>query len=490
MESAASQEGAHVFVALPFSDTFGEIYSVISQAVADRGLRTVSTRDIHEGAAPFIENIYNAIEQAGIVIGITCEAGASVYYEVEYAKHRNKQTLLLIDGRVGSPPNTDHIEQLEYSRENLESLRSDLQDWLDDIQSSSQRLRGPVLTRGEVFSTVVDGTFYLQRTRPSPSKSLIQESLAKGLPMPQRLLYLTEEGQETYLLLCEDPDYEYYHETLRYVGDNRSGLVDCVLEHCRSTEVDFISLGPGNGQKDAVLLRELLKRARSGEYTYYYPYDVSGGLLLESMRTILARRVPLERLRVKAIEADIAHLADFPKVFDFRAEPNVYSLLGGLDNTGNEVTLLNSLYRQMGPRDCLLLEIRKQVRSGPQALGNIELNRRLDLAPLDYIGATVDPETVQYNEVTTTSSIPKARTVAAVVPELELHADPDSDGAQPETIKYRNLPLFSVHYYDAQEVEQVLENCRFQVLMSDEQANSLFYICAKLPPRIALTSVG
>ena len=55
-----------------------------------------------------------------------------------------------------------------------------------------------------------------------------------------------------------------------------------------------------------MLLTEFLRCAESPRYTYYYPYDVSGGLLLESLRTIRAKELPLEKLRVKAIEADVA----------------------------------------------------------------------------------------------------------------------------------------------------------------------------------------
>ncbi len=287
--------------------------------------------------------------------------------------------------------------------------------------------------------------------------------------MPQRLLYLTEEGQTTYLSLCEDPEYGYYHETLTYIVENTATLVESMLNHGGSSEVDFISLGPGNGQKDSVILKELLRKAKSPGYTYYYPYDVSGGLLLESMRTILARDLPLEKLRVKAIEADVAFLAEFKKVFDFREEPNVYSLLGGLDDTANEVALLTRLHRVMNPRDCLLLEVRKKVDSGPKGMGPIELNKRLDLAPLRYVGAKVDPGTVDYAEVVSTSSIPNARTVAATVPRLELDKKEHTD-----------ITLFSVHYYDDKEIKQVLRKVGFRILTDDDtQPNSLFYLVAK-----------
>jgi Histidine-specific methyltransferase, SAM-dependent len=445
VNAADVRERAPVFVVMPFDPEFTAIYSTIRDTVAEKGLQAARADDI-KISAPFMENVFNAIEQAGLVIGITSHSNANVTYELGYARHLNKETILLTDDPNNIPSDLSELNHLVYSPADLPLLAAQLAEWLESSRFlASERSRG-VLRRGEVFEEVVDGTFYLQKSRPIPSKTEIKQFLTKRTTMPQRLLYLTEEGQATYLTLCEDPHYDYYHETVKYVVERRKDLVDGILEHCGSSEVDFISLGPGNGHKDAVFLQELLRRARSARYTYYYPYDVSGGLLLESLRTILARDLPVERLRVKAIEADIASLAEFKRVFDFREEPNIYSLLGGLDNTGNEVALLTLLHQLMNPDDCLLIEIRKKAGTGPQALGTIELNRRLDLAPLRYIGAEVDPNTVDYKEVASTSSIHNTRTIAATVPRLRL-----------TNKTYENLSLFSVHYYEDSEIRAHME---------------------------------
>jgi hypothetical protein len=452
---------------MPFSETFKSVYDTIVAAMTKMGLEAIRADSIPT-SAPITENVFNAIEQAGLVIGITSQSNPNVYYELGYAHRVGKETILLTDDPDNLPADLRSLNHLTYSPSDLPGLSAEITRWLESSRFlSSEHSRGSVLWRGEVFDTVVDGTFYLQKSRPTPSKGEIQHFLRQKTTMPQRLLYLTEEGQTTYLALCEDHAYTYYNETVQYVVDHGSDLVDHVLEYCGSMEVDFISLGPGNGHKDAVFLSELASRARNSRYTYYYPYDVSGGLLLEAMRTIIQKELPLDRLRVKAIEADIAYLAEFKRVFDFRPEPNVYSLLGGLDNMSNEVTLLTLLYEMMDPRDSLLLEVRK--KAGVKALGPIHLNRRLDLAPLRYIGVKVDPMTVKYDEVTSTSSVPNARTIAATVPKLELDGKP-----------HKNITLFSVHYYDAQEIKSVLTKMGFRILFEEgEQANSLFYIVCK-----------
>jgi hypothetical protein len=464
----APDERAHTFVAMPFAKAFDKIYAVIENAVTSAGLTPVRADRIPRGG-PFIENVYNAIEQAGLVIGVTSKANPNVAYELGFARRLNKETILLTDDPATVPTDLAHIQHIVYSPRDLGNLSTDLQRWLANSRflslDPSQRT---ILRRGEVFETVVDGTFYLQKIRPAPSKAEIRHFLTQGLAMPQRLLYLTEEGQSTYLRLCDDPQYSYYQETLQYVGNNASALVDCVLDHCGSSEVDLISLGPGNGQKDAALLRELLRRATSPRYTYYYPYDVSGGLLLEAMRNILAKDLPLQKLRVKAIEADVAFLGEFKRVFDYRAEPNVYSLLGGLANLGSEVDFLTLLRRLMGPSDCLLLEIRRKADPRVKGLGKIDLNRQLDLAALRYVGAHVDPATVRYGDVPSTSTIPNTRTVAALVPAVQL------DGKT-----YGDVTLFAVHYYEPDAIESVLDDIGFRILEPIQQDNSLFYVCAR-----------
>jgi histidine-specific SAM-dependent methyltransferase len=463
-------ERAPIFVVMPFEKDFDEVYGTIKEALAKLGLKAIRADDI-KVSDPFVENIYNAIEQAGLVIGVTSKANPNVTYELGYAHHVSKETILLTDDPSTVPSDLRHLNHLTYSADDMAGLADGLEAWIQQSRFlASERSRGAVLRRGEVFDAVVDGTFYLQKSRPMPSKAEIHDSLAQHATLPQRLLYLTEEGQSTYLTLCEDPEYGYYHETVKYVVDNAADIIGEALNHCGSHEVDFISLGPGNGVKDAVLIRALLQHARNPKYTYYYPYDVSGGLLLEAIRTILARRLPLERLRIKAIEADITYLAEFKKVFDFREEPNLYSLLGGLDNLGNEVALLQRLYDLMNPQDCLLLEVRKKAGSGPQALGRIDLNRRLDLAPLLYIGAKVDQESVEYIEIASTSSIPNARTIAATVPSWKL-----DDKRQPRT------SLFSVHYYDDLELRKIFKQVGFQIIYDDDnaQSNSIFYAVRK-----------
>jgi Histidine-specific methyltransferase, SAM-dependent len=452
---------------MPFSAPFDSVYQVILEVLDERNIRHIRADEILR-SEPFIENIFKEIDHAGLVIGVTTGANANVAYELGYAHHMTKEMILLTAQVDDIPSDLRHVQHLVYDALQPEGARQLLKEWLDQTRfvSDLSYRTYPVLTRGEVFETIIDGTFYLQKVRPTPSKIEIRNCLRAGTSMPQRLLYITEEGQQTYLNLCEDPNYLYHHETLQFVSNNVSDIITRVLDHCKSQEVDFISLGPGNGQKDACFLTDLGRRTDPSQFTYYYPYDVSGGLLLEAMRNIMSRDLQLPKLRVKAIEADVSVLADFRRVFDYRPEPNVFSLLGGLANLSSEVDLLLLIRRLMRSRDVLLLEARKKTRNKTQSLGSIDLNRRLDLAPLAAVGAVVDPSSVEYKSGPSTSTIPNTATVAARVPGLVL----DNEA-------YVDVTLFSVHYYSAADLERTLMSVGFSVLFKHVGPNSLFYIC-------------
>lgn len=468
MASRSARTQPTAFLVMPFTKALQGLRDTIVDVAEVAGLQCVRADEIPHGGSA-VNNIYTQIDQAAIVIGVTSGANFNVGLELGYAHGHNSESILLTDDPNSLPFDVQHINHLVYDLEDLAGLSDKLAKWIDESDYAYEASQHPILYRGDILENVVDGTFYLQRTRPMPSKHEIKALLGPNARMPQRLLYLTEDGQTAYLNLCDDPKYVYYQETTQYIVANASSIVDSVLKHCGSAEVDFISIGPGNGRKDAIFLEEFLGRTRQLKHTYYYPYDVSGGLLLEAMRNILAGDLSLSELRVKAIEADVAALKAFKPVFDFRREPNVYSLLGGLSNMTTEVDLLNLLYEVMNPEDCLLLEVRKKAATHVTGLGTPKLNRELDLAPLRYVGASVKASKVEYKEVVTTSVIPDTRTVAAKVDKIEF-----------DDRTYKDVSLFPVHYYEPDAIKGVLTGVGFEILEQEEsQPNSLFYICAR-----------
>lgn len=456
------------FVVMPFRDDHRELYErAIRDALKEEGFEVVRADEILHGNA-FIKNIFSAIESASLVIGVVTDGNANVMYELGYAERLGRTAILLVDKASSIPSDIRHINHLVYGNLSVGDTKTQLAEWVAATGIANREKKHFLLTRGEVLDSVVDSALYLQRTRPQPSKHDIVDSMERRQPFKQHLLYITEEGLNSYLELCADPEYDYYTETTQTISRNKSEIVKAILDRANSSEVDFISLGPGNGRKDAILLDEFCRRARNNSFVYYYPYDISGGMLLEAVRSVANKGLPTAKLRLKAIEADVQQLPTFRSVFDYRPEPNVFSLLGGLNITNSEVSLLKSIRSMLSPVDTFILEVRKfNPGETAAAMGQRDLNVRLDVSPLRYVGAEFDVEKLEYVESERPSEIPNTKTVVGRLPEIRF------DGRV-----YRDVDLFPIDYYDVGQLEAKLGLMNFNIVLKFATNHSVLFVLA------------
>ncbi len=455
------------FVVMPFAVEHDQLYNeAIKTSLTEEGFSITRADEISNGGA-FIGNIFGGIEQSSLVIGVISGKNPNVMYELGYAERLGKPSILMIDKAAEIPSDIRHINHLIYT--SVEDAREKLILWLKNTEISGRFRKNSLLTRGEVLDHIIDSAFYLQRSRPVPSKQEITEAFRQRKHLRQHILYITEEGLSSYLELCADPEYDYYIETSRIITRNKKEIVNSVLQNSKSQEIDFISLGPGNGQKDAVLLDEFCKNARENAFVYYYPYDISGGMLLEATRTVINKKLPISKFKLKAIEADFQQLATFLAVFDYRSEPNVFSLLGGLSYIGGEVAILKLIRSVMGTRDTFLLEVRKANSMGiPAAMGQRELNIQLDVSALRYIGAIFDSAQIEYVESERPSDIPETITFVARLPEVSVGNE-----------TFRNVELFQIDYYEPKQLIKKVKSMGFSLLQKYETENSLLVILGK-----------
>lgn len=123
-------------------------------------------------------------------------------------------------------------------------------------------------------------------------------------------------------------------------------------------DLDFISLGPGDGAKDGHMAANW---ARAGLNVTYYPYDASpklAAVAVKRVRSQVSRVKDPGQLKVKLVIADFWDADQVRYVFDYRPARNVVSLLGNLGNLDQEVALLQQLLDVLGEDDRLLLEVR------------------------------------------------------------------------------------------------------------------------------------
>ena len=460
------------FIVIPFTPMHKQLYDqVIKKALEKEGYEIIRSDQIPAGEA-FIRNTFAGIDRCNLVIGVVSGSNPNVMYELGYAERLGRPTILLTDEPSNIPADIRHINHFVYGKESSTVTKERLIEWIHATGIGGRFRKNTLLNRGDILDHVVDSAFYLQKTRPVPSKHEIAAAFRDKHSLAQHLLYITEDGLSSYLDLCADPEYDYYIETTKTIAKHKQEIIESILSNAQSSEIDFISLGPGNGHKDAVLLDEFCKKAKPNKFIYYYPYDISGGMLLEAARTVINKRLPLAKFKLKAIEADFRQLSIFRSVFDYRAEPNVFSLLGSLNCIGSEVALLKTVRSIMDTRDTLILEVRKRNTSGaPAAMGQKALNVRLDVSALRYIGAQFNSEHLVYIESEQPNDISETVTFVGKLPSVELGDEVFTD-----------VELFQIEYYDSKSITKKLDDMGFRRLLTYETENSLFWVLGKTLP--------
>lgn len=468
LHSAQEDHSPAAYVAIEQSQLKTPLYVSLIRPV----LNWLKIRVSNIGATNHNESI-RSIDQSHIVIGVLPGAGPDVFYDLGYAIKMGKEVFLLTDKHhripnrlLGMPSLACNMAQPGLSANDFsQRLRKTLA--YEDFSLSKPLPK--ILNRGEVCGTVIDAAIYFGKA-PLFSKEEVISCLEHQRVVPQKYLYLTDEGHDAYMAMCGDISYGYYRHTTDFVANHADAIVAKIREFLGTKSFDFISLGPGNGQKDAMLLSSMVRGLRS-ESIYYYPFDVSAHMLSDVVRVLHDQRLT-EKVLVKAILSEFKHIADFQSVFDFRKGQKVFAMLGNtLGNMDDETDLLKQLHSMMRVDDLLLLEVRiiqgrRLSVEDSSDTGRDDLNKMFDLTPLHYVsGARCDAGDVVYRFVTGQSKIPKTRTKAGYYPGFPLAAGNRVDAL-----------LSLIHYYDAGELRRSLRNTGLEIAKEYVQPGSIFLL--------------
>jgi hypothetical protein len=282
--------------------------------------------------------------------------------------------------------------------------------------------------------------------------------LTVGTLVPSRYLYASDSGAANWIQLCDDVTYPLHQETVQFWTDQQGKEVaDLVHEQLGRDDLDYVSLGPGAGEKDAGLISHWLD---AGMDIFYYPYDISPMLVSRAVHTVRENvpRAARDRLRIKSVLADFYQLHAVRDVFAHRGSPNVVGLFGGLGNLPNERQFLQKLKQEMGSEDMLVLEVRLKAEEEDQVTelkeGSAAL--RFDFGALEsYLGLRFDPEAMTVKRQRKKSSIADAITTVVGCKDIQY------DGKSFEEAK-----LLLIHQYAEEAFLSAVKNMGFEVLGS------------------------
>ena len=284
-----------------------------------------------------------------------------------------------------------------------ESISKSLKSDLADIKQDSKR---KIHRRGEVPEDLsyIDATLYISGREFFDPAITVKKLVQNDQAIPEELLYLTPSGADSWVKLCDDDDYVTFQSSLQFIKNNAKKILNAIGDEVISLSPDFISLGPGNGEKDKYLLREMIclskeKLDRPFD-VYYYPFDLSIDLLKTSIKEVCESELNKDHLKIKAICADFSDLREFKPIFDYRPQPNIYSLLGNtLGNLSAELDFLKSVKGAMNLEDYLILEVRLKEGWGDAAPGGKEERRKkFNFAPLAQLGIKFSNQKLRYVE--------------------------------------------------------------------------------------------
>ena len=236
---------------------------------------------------------------------------------------------------------------------------------------------------------------------------------------------------------CELGQYKFYSDSKEILEQHAETVAQKIVEAVGSAELDFISIGSGDGVKDNLILRHLHTKLHTGEYIYYYPVDISDMLIIEAVRNALSKGVPKEQFRVKALVADFVRLEKLQAFYEERPSPNVFSVLGNTVGNADERNLMKALADAMLPGDLVLMEVNAGEPDVNDPVWEDLVTREHDFTPLTVFNVTFDPDLIEYKSIKKKSAVAGTQSILASYKEADINGD---------TAKAIKLSI--VHYYN------------------------------------------
>jgi hypothetical protein len=316
-----------------------------------------------------------------------------------------------------------------------------------------------------LFDTYVDAAVSLEDVRPDRAE-ILSHARDETL-IPSRYLYENEVGANYWLDLCNDPHYTDFRNSLSFWSDIAAvfaGAIESETGH----EFDFVSLGPGDGQKDAELIRAWTRDGESD--VIYYPYDISLRMITRTVQEIRKIQGPI---RVKAALADFDNLSQLKAICSARDTPNVISLLGNsLGNGSNELSFIRGLRAAMNSDDFLLLEVRLKHGSADPPVLDSPLAKRFYFSPLEhYLAIPFNVDKIRSRMLD--SGLSQIRGTQST---LICYED-----FQFENKRYSDVKLLCINEYDQDAFILAIERAGFECLVQKTDDAGRFLACLLRP---------
>jgi len=203
------------------------------------------------------------------IIAETCDWEAMPIFQIAALPKDEANNLKPLNrwGRGRDVAFTQITQQIRQATEELFRLRAS-DESRDEIGNESttaltdaflppvQHLERRALERGECFPQITDSVMYLWGVEQNYQEDVLSY-LRRGRAIPSRLLYQSFRGTKNWLDLCDDDTYYPFYNSRLNIEENMEKIINALKgkgEDYLSQMPDIISLGPGNGIKDRIIL--------------------------------------------------------------------------------------------------------------------------------------------------------------------------------------------------------------------------------------------
>jgi len=184
----------------------------------------------------------------------------------------------------------------------------------------------------------------------------LRNSIRNRLHIDQSFLYWEASAAARWEKICNDPDYSLH----RISKELTQSIIEEVIKRLKAetghVAYDFVNLGTGGGQKDVVILDNLLS-AQQERRIRYFPIDQSYSMLTSSINYVLPllSGSPNRNWDLIAILGDLTRLDRYRGLLSTGPNPKLFGLLGSLIGNFDEVSVLTGIRRFMTPLDVLMI---------------------------------------------------------------------------------------------------------------------------------------
>lgn len=177
--------------------------------------------------------------------------------------------------------------------------------------------------------------------------------------IPSRFSYWGKDETWGWLKVCQSERYNVFRKGFNFLKNELPDIISFIKT--KEKKINFISMGIGNGLKDAIIINELSRNIKVS----YFPIDISLDMLDAGMINIAE-----SKMDITAFVSDFSDFLEMTKrIRDKNNAPLLISILGNTLGNFGQVEILNSIKRGMNKNDYLLMEITMRKESGSKIHG-------------------------------------------------------------------------------------------------------------------------